>query len=291
VGLRAAQLRYLRRDGNRRVRAKRRRRTALRLTVVSLLWVAAALGALAAYAAAGRWSTSPQRFRLAQVLVRGNREATQAEFETLLAGVMGHNLFVIDLTDVEQQVRRHPWIGESGSVRIARRLPGTLVLTLGERQAAGMALMDGAVWLLDVRGMPIDRFGPRYAKYDFPIIKGLDALRGQPVPLAAALADGVEVTRALTERQPAFAASVSEIDVSEPNMIVLRLDGETYDLRLSRRSCLKNLENYFALRDQITGDDGGAIEYVDLRWEDRIAVMPAVTASDSDKDKQGDGGR
>jgi cell division septal protein FtsQ len=96
----------------------------------------------------------------------------------------------------------------------------------------------------------------------------------------------VAVTRTLSEKEPAFYAQVSEIDVSEPGMIVLRLDAESYDLRLSREDYLRNLENYFALRDQIRNDDTGAIEYVDLRWQDRIAVMPAAkTAAGSDTNR------
>ena len=290
------ELRYLRRDGNRMVRARRRRRTALRVSLTGLLWAALAIGGVAAFAAAGRLATSPNRFRLSQVIVRGNQEAGEEEIRKLAQDWMGRNLLVITLTDVEKKIREHPWIGEGGSVRIARRLPGTLVITVGERKATGLALLGGVVWLLDGRGMPIDRHGPRYADCDFPIIKGLDAVRARPEQLRAALAEGVAVTRALTERQPGFVSQVSEIDVSEPDMIVLRLDDESYDLRLSRQEYMKNLENYFALRDQFKGDDG-AIDYVDLRWQDRIAVMPAVATSgvsDSQrpvKNEQGNGGR
>jgi len=275
---RRSELRYLRRDGNRMVRARRRRRTALRLSLLALLWAAGAVAAVAALGAGGRWMTSPGRFQLTHVEVRGNQEAREEEIRDLARPWMGHNLLVITLDNVERKVREHPWIGESGLVRISRRLPGTLLVTVGERKAGGLALLNGVAWLLDERGLPIDRFGPRYARYDFPIIKGLDAIRRDPARLSRELADGAAVTRALSESQPAFAAQVSEIDVSEPNMLVLRLEGESYDLRLSRQEYLKNLENYFALKDQIKGEDG-AIEYVDLRWQDRIAVMPASAAA------------
>ncbi len=141
----------------------------------------------------------------------------------------------------------------------------------------------------DGAGLPIDLYGPRYSEYDFPIIKGVDSLLGSDPEsrhaLQETLATGVDVTRTLADREPVFFDQVSEIDMSEPSMVVLRLEGEGYDLRLSRGSYLMNLDNYFALRDRIKDGDEDDIEYVDLRWQDRIAVMPAATAV------SGNGGR
>ena len=204
---------------------------------------------------------------------------------------MGRNILTIALSEIEKKVREHPWIGASGGVKVQRRLPGGLVITVRERAAAGCALAGGVVYLLDEKGLPIDRYGPRHAHYDFPIIKGLDGLRaavgktsGAEARLRAALVAGVDVTRTLAAREPAFYQQVSEIDMSDPDMVVLRLEGETYDLRLSREDCLRNLERYVALRNEMN-DAGGDIEYVDLRWRDRIAVMPAITVVDQNGGK------
>ena len=279
---RSGELRYLRRDGNRMVRARRRRRTALRMTVMGLLWALAGFGSIVTLAFAERWATAPGHFPLSRIEVRGNERATEDEVRSLMADWLGKNLFVIPLPDVERKVREHPWIGspgDGGTVRIQRRVPGTLVVTVGERKPGGLGLVGGVVWLLDEKGMPIDRFGPRYADCDFPIIKGLDSIRKDPKALTSALAAGVAVTRTLAAEQPAFYAQVSEVDVGDPAMIVLRLDGESYDLRISREGYLKNLENYFAVRGQIQDDDAGGIDYVDLRWQDRIAVMPAASTT------------
>lgn len=264
-------LRYLRRRGNRRVRAQRRRRTALRLTLTGAAWIAAAVAAVAATGWGARWVTSPQRFRLERVEVKGAVEARPEEISALLTDWMGHNIFNIVLTQVEAKVREHRWIGPSGGVRIQRRLPGTLVVTVIERRAGGLALVNGALWLIDEAGRPIDRHGPRYARHDFPVIKGLNV----PERMADAVAAGVGVARSLASSHPAFYGRVSEIDMSEERMVVLRLEGEAYDLRLSRGDYLQNLDRWFALKDEIGEPGGGDLEYVDLRWKDRIAVMPA----------------
>ncbi len=285
------ELKYLRREGNRLVRSRRRRRTAFRISVLVVMWTTVAAVASGAGVLGVNLASSPGRFKLAQVLVRGTREAGENEVRDLVHEWMGRNIFTIVLTEVEKKVREHPWIGTSGDVRVQRRLPGALVITVRERTAAGCALVGGVIHLLDEKGMPIDRYGPRYAQYDFPIIKGLDGLRaamdktpGAEAHLRDALLAGVEVTRTLAEREPSFYQQVSEIDVSDPDMVVLRLEGEIYDVRLSREDCLRNLRSYVALRNEMTDADGD-IEYVDLRWRDRIAVMPAITVVEQDGGK------
>lgn len=279
------ELKYLRRAGNRMVRARRRRRTAVRVALAATLWAVAGVALLLAFAGGARWMTSSGRLPLERVIVKGAREARESEVAALVSEWMGRNLLTIDLDAVERKVREHPWIGTqaaAGAVRIQRRLPGALVITVRERTAGGLALVGGDLWLLDTAGLPIDRHGPRYAGYDFPIVKGLDAHTtradaGDAAGMRAALLAGVEVTRTLAEKVPAFAARVSEIDVADPHIVTLRLEDESYDLRLSREDYLKNLHNYFALGDRIKDDEQGDIEYVDLRWQDRIAVMPGTS--------------
>ena len=38
----------------------------------------------------------------------------------------------------------------------------------------------------------------------------------------------------------------------------------------------RNLNHYLELRREIARRTGPSLQYVDLRWQDRIAVMPAV---------------
>ena len=280
------EMRYLRRDGNRRVRARRRRRTVLRMTLIISLWAAGAAGAAAGTVSGVRWVMSPERFRLVTITVKGTQEVIGSEIVDLTSDWMSSNIFNIALSSVERKVREHRWIGSSGEVRIRRRFPDGLVVTVRERVAAGSALVNGVVYLVDEKGTLIDRFGPRYRHYDFPIIKGLERLvsdlPASGTDLRNSLLTGVRVTRALEEREPGLYRQVSEIDMSDRSMITLRLEGESYDLRLSREDYTRNLDLYFTLRNEIKDDDREVIEYVDLRWRDRIAVMPALAHVEQD---------
>ncbi len=272
-------LRYLRRRGNRRVRNQRRRRSALRAFLVVLLWAGAAAGVAAGAVASVRWATDPGRFRLDAVEIRGLVEGREEEILALTEPWMGVNLLTIPLPEVEAAIRKHAWIGDRGSVRIQRRLPRRILVTVRERQAAGIALVDGHPVLVDDHGAPIDRLTPRYAHYDFPIIRGTGPLihaarRGRGADLREGLRAGVEVTRVLAGKVPAFYARVATIDVSDPGMVTLLLEDADYELRLSREDTLRNLDHYFALRPRLETAEG-AISYVDLRWRDRVTVWPA----------------
>jgi len=274
------ELRYLRREGNRRVRMQRRKRTVLRVVMVTVLVLAGAVAVAAAAGFAGHWLWTEQRLPLSRIEVRGNEQVAGGEIEVMLAPWRGRNVMTLPLNEIEERIRDHPWIGSSGAVALRWKLPGTLVVEITERRPAGLALMKGEIWLLDEAGMPIDRHGPRYARYDFPILKGIDGLAGggseDRTRLAEALADGVAVTKALAARGGGFFDEVSEIDVSEPGTAILRLDDEKYDLRVWTNDCLRNMDRYLALREEIHGDGSLEVAYVDLRWQDRIAVMPAA---------------
>ena len=89
------------------------------------------------------------------------------------------------------------------------------------------------------------------------------------------------MTQTLARNEPIFYGEVSEIDVSAGSMIVLRLEGRGYSLRLSPEDILQNLHNYFALREELAASEDN-IEYVDLRWKGRIAVWPAEAVIEQD---------
>jgi cell division septal protein FtsQ len=286
-------LRYMRRKGNRRVRARRFRRSALRATILVSLSVGAVIALFIVGLLAVRWVKSPGNLKLARLDIQGQHEGREEEIRDLVAPWMGKNLLSIDLLDLEESVRKHPWIGTGGQVRIQRRFPNGLRITVREREAAGLALVNGAVVLVDAQGAPIDRLGPRYAEYDFPIIVGLEGLvraahdknavrrSAAAARLSDAMRKGVEVVAALAAHEPAFYAQISEIDMSDPGMVGLVLEGESYTLRLSREDCLRNLHNYFALRPELASADD-AVAYVDLRWENRVAVSPASALIEED---------
>ena len=77
--------------------------------------------------------------------------------------------------------------------------------------------------------------------------------------------------------RPELARRVSQIDVSDRHNAVVILDGDTALLRLGEAEFVERLQQYVdlapALRERLTG-----IDYVDLRFDERLYVRPARPA-------------
>ena len=76
-----------------------------------------------------------------------------------------------------------------------------------------------------------------------------------------------------------WADGVVEIDVSRPDRLGVRTQAGGPRLLLDPQRVERNLQDYLALQTQIDRRVGPA-EYVDLRWSDRITVMPSADGSD-----------
>ena len=82
--------------------------------------------------------------------------------------------------------------------------------------------------------------------------------------------------------RPEIAKKVSQLDVSDLHDAVAILDGDTVLLRLGESDFVARLQQYLdlapALRERVRG-----IDYVDLRFDERLYVRPARTPSAAKK--------
>jgi cell division protein FtsQ len=246
------------------VRPARRRRT----------WRAIA-GPLARYALAGlvvayglyRGSTVAAHAHVLQIDridVRGNERLSKGEVLAVLTGLRGQSLVWTDLDRWRTRLLASPWVRDAA---LRRSLPSTVEVVVAEREPMGIGRIDGEMYLVDERGVIIDQYGPQYAVFDLPIIDGL----------RAAPADGAELaTRvvAAMKAKPSIAQRLSQIDVSDPHNAAVILTGDPASIHLGDDQFLQRLEVYLdlaaALRERVAN-----IDYVDLRFGDRIYVRPA----------------
>jgi cell division septal protein FtsQ len=139
--------------------------------------------------------------------------------------------------------------------------------------------MGQDLYLVDETGTVIDQFGPQYSEFDLPIIDGLvpPAARGAKAnasvdPARADLAS--RVIASLGQRQQ-IASRLSQVDVSDVHDAVVLLDGDSALLHLGDDKFLERVQSYLelspALRERVVD-----IDYVDLRFDPRVYVRPAV---------------
>jgi len=261
--------RYWRRRANRRVRKARRTRSMLRWSVILLIH-AVLFGALA-YASlrALEQLEHSAEFALRRIELDGLRHGSADVIRARLADYSGRNLLTLDLGRIEAELRNDPWV-RSASVR--RVLPATLAISIVERLPIARAVIHDVDHLVDTTGYVIGPLPPSDGTR-LPYFSGLERLDREG--LAAALRQGAMLLLRLRRANGDFTDSIATIDLSDPDRIAVRLVDDGPPILFAADRIERNLHAFLELDDEIRQLAGPA-EYIDLRWRDRISVMPAV---------------
>jgi len=268
MAVRAPDDRHFRRAKVRPTR-RRRLRGVIGWRALGRLALAVLLG-LAAYRAAGL-VLGASVFRVDHVVVRGNERLSTGEVLALVAGLRGRSLIGVDLAAYRTRLLDSPWVADAA---LRRLLPSTVEVLISERVPIGLGRIGSRLYLIDERGTLIDEYGPQYAEFDLPIVDGL-AVEGKDGPTVdrrgAALA--ARLLAALADR-PDLGARVSQVDVADAHDAVVLLEGETARIHLGEERFAERLQSYLELAPALY-ERVPDIDYVDLRFEDRVYVRPS----------------
>jgi cell division protein FtsQ len=228
------------------------------------------LVAYAAYRGVALAVAAPM-LQVSHVVVHGNVRLSSGEVEAIVGGLQGSSIITADLDGYRRKLKASPWVAD---VALRRVLPSTIEVYVSERRPVGLCRLGGELYLIDRNAVVIDQFGPQYSEFDLPIIDGLVRAPGEGpsaidegrVDLAARVIDAVSASGEVARR-------VSQIDVSDAHDAVVLLDSDQASLHLGEEHFLERLQSYIdlapALRDQV-----GEIDYVDLRFHERVYVRP-----------------
>jgi cell division protein FtsQ len=245
---------------------------------VSRLWLVLRVGTTAAVLLGIGYGVShgvanARVLQISTIRVRGNQHLAQGEVLALLEGLQGQHILATDLDVWRRKLLVSPWIEQAALRRV---LPSTVEVAIRERRPMALARLGSTLYLVDEGGLVIDEYGPNYAKLDLPILDGLgtNAGTGDPSvePERAGLA--ARVIASLGAR-PDVLQSVSQIDVTNPNDAVLTLDQDTAQVHVGNEQFLERLQAYLGLASALHARVPD-IEYVDLRFADRVYVRPAL---------------
>jgi cell division septal protein FtsQ len=208
-----------------------------------------------------------------RISVHGNVRLSSGEVRAIIDGLRGSSILTADLPRFRRRLMESPWVAD---VALRRVLPSTVEVFVSERRPMGLCRLGNAVYLIDPQGTVIDEFGPQYAEFDLPIIDGLvrapskgePAIDEQRAELAARVIDAVAPRRDIAQR-------VSQIDVHDAHDAVVLLRNDPALVHLGEERFLERLQAYVdlaeALRERVP-----EIDYVDMRFEDRVYVRPAT---------------
>jgi len=211
-----------------------------------------------------------------RIVVRGNERLSKGEVLAVLSGLRGESLVWTDLNAWRRRLLASPWVRDAA---LRRSLPSTVEVVVLERQPIGVGRINGDMYLVDDRGVVIDQYGPQYADLDLPIIDGLSAAPGESgsmtdEPRAELAARLIAALKA----KPDIARRLSQVDVADLHNASVILAGDPAIIQLGEELFLQRIQSYLelapTLRERVPD-----IDYVDLRFDERIYVRPAAAPS------------
>jgi len=261
------------------VHTPRRRRLRLR----PIIKVARIVAVAAVLVGSGYWvarSFNDARWlRVQHIQVVGNLRVPATEIAVLVEGLRGESVLAVDLERWRSRLLASPWVSDA---TLHRRLPSTIEVEIRERSPFGMARIGKELYLVDAAGT-IDEFGPRYADLNLPVIDGLVRDTSSPRPaIDRVRARAVERLMADLRPHPALAQRVSQILVNDPHDVHVILDGDSAVVRLGDTSFAERLQSYVDLQATLR-QRVPAIDYVDLRFGERVYVGPTHAPAVSGK--------
>jgi len=223
--------------------------------------------------------------KIDHIVVSGNHRLAAADVLSILGGLRGENIVLSDLNRWRDRLVGSPWVRDA---TFRRSLPSTVEVVVAEREPLGIGRQKGQLFLVDERGGVIDAYGPQYADLDLPIIDGLT------VGSNAGEVDGrgelaARVIQAIRTK-PGLAKRLSQVDVTDQHNAAVILNGDQAVIYVGDDRFVPRLESYLDLASAVRARVA-EIDYVDLRFDDRIYVRPAKASKSAGSDRGNDAKR
>ena len=191
----------------------------------------------------------------------GNRHLTNAELLSLAGLSQKRPLFSVTTGDIYRQLKTSPWIKDA---LVRKDLSGNVTVYLTEAVAVAILQIDETPCLVDSDGLRLEEIRPEPV-YFLPVVK-ID-----PTSHKEAYRDAVELARALNERKVTAHGGNIELTGTRPEDVTMKVDG--VPVKIGAGDLPRKLEKLDFVRDEL-GKRNMSVEYIDLRFADRIVVKP-----------------
>ena len=208
-----------------------------------------------------RHTQSDARFAVKTVEVAGAIHTTRAEIDAVTARYAGANLFRIDIERVQRDLRALPWVRR---IDIEKKLPDTLIVRIVERTPVALALNGATPYYVDEEGIPFAPLSPGAGDPDLPLITSATL---------SDLARAAEVILDLRVRDPQLYSRLSEIRPISPAGFAFFDRDLGAVVYANRHDISAKFRNLYAVVEA-EKYPRGALQYADLRFNDRIVIKP-----------------
>ncbi len=203
--------------------------------------------------------------KVQSVKVKGNNFVTEDELVPYLQRIEGHNILTLDIKDIANRIKNHPWIKD---VSVRRELPDTIHIDISERTPAVYVNDHGSLYLADEEGIILG--GNTEDLLSLPVVYGVNLSNrgiGNKNPVEG-LSVAIEVKRELASI-PWIDLSTTGIEVEEREQIVLHLQG--YRIKLGRGGYKEKLQRFYEITKNLK-EKGIPYKEVDLRFDNQVII-------------------
>ncbi len=261
--------RFMRVEGNQLVRKRRKRRGILKIGVSIFLCLFTAGAAAFALKEGYLHLITSMEYDVRSITIIGCERSSPDELKDAISFIERRNIFTVNLETLKNRLKEGSRWVEDASIK--KLLPSEIVIEIKERKPAALFLLHGTLYLTDRNAVPIDAMKPEYAEFDFPILTGIEA-RTEKESIKR-IQRGIEMIEGIRQHRPSMIDMVSEINCAETDYVKVILTDGSPVIYLDSDTFAENIDHYLHIKEDIVRQFG-TIEYIDLRWRDRVIVKP-----------------
>jgi cell division protein FtsQ len=194
-----------------------------------LLTVAVALGCVYGLV---RYTRKSPRFAVTSVEVEGTVHTTASDLARLGGLTVGVNVFTVDVEAARARILSDPWIEKA---TIARRLPGTIHVEVGERDAFAMLALGQHLYLVTRQGEIFKRALPGDPS-DLPTVTGLmvDLVARDRAGAVGLIKRALDLVGEYERTPPGRTLPVQEVHIHDDGALSLVVGKDPIVLRMGR---------------------------------------------------------
>ncbi|MFQ6037139.1 MAG: cell division protein FtsQ/DivIB [Candidatus Aminicenantales bacterium] len=204
-----------------------------------------------------------EKLDVRKVEILCSREDIRADIQRLLGNQRLGNILLLDIARLQEKITSHRWIKD---VHIRKIFPSTVRIEIVQRVPAARIRM-GQTYLIDRDGVLLESVGPQDFE-NLPLFVDADNFKTRAEEKRDL------AWRCLDSLDEAQKAGIAAMDVSDYENVCLRYRHSKTLLKLGKDRFSEKIRLY--LRNQALLEKYGPLEYVDLRYADRIILRPLL---------------
>jgi cell division protein FtsQ len=189
------------------------------------------------------------------------KEEIAEDIRLFLEGKHLGNLLILDIHTLKEKLVVHPWIKD---IRVRKTFPSTLKIAILDRQPAAL-LKTGGIFLIDRDGVKLQKVDSLY-RWDLPLLvdsKNFKQNATEKLDLGWTILDNLD---------PSERAAIAVVDLTEYENAKVKLKESSTWIIIGESRFQERMKLYRAQNTLFR--QYGPLEYVDLRFEERIYVKP-----------------